>query len=320
MLEGKSYDLVHLLPTNQCNLGCNFCLASSGKVDPEEMNKKQVLNVVEQLGPIDYKYMHLEGGEPFVSGNLFEILTAFRRLGKLGNITIITNGTVPIDGYEKLLPEVDGVMFSFDNHRPQGGRYLDILPNIIAFRDHGVPVKLRTTVTRSNIDFMEEVVRIALANRIPTVRFGAYKVLGRGARKKVRDEYALGEEDYLRLFDETHRLIQRHGNDLTIKLSTPASFTLENDGNRIYQMAKRHQIGQYSKLEPCFAYHRQFNISPNGDVTQCNESRTPLVLGNVITDPLQTILTRGENIFRQGHGCTHGHLLISSNPATFNMQ
>jgi radical SAM protein with 4Fe4S-binding SPASM domain len=316
--NAKTYDLVHLLITNRCNLCCEHCLANSGKPDPGEFTTAEMVNVVQQLNTIDYKDIHFEGGEPFYREDFPVILGSF---STLSNATVITNGTIPYDSRFDVLKEkhIDGVMVSMDNFgRPSRGRYDQILPTLISYRKHGLPVKIRTTLTKQNINFMDEICKIALESGIGVVRFGAYKQIGRGSQEKVRAFYALDKSAYINIFDELVKLFDRYP-QLVIKFSAPASFTHENDGYKLYMLAKSSAIGRYSTLLPCYAFHKQFNVFSDGSVTQCNESCSPVVLGNLREDSLKHIL-KNEKTFMKDHWCDHGHLLISSDCKSFNMQ
>jgi MoaA/NifB/PqqE/SkfB family radical SAM enzyme len=313
----RSFDLVHLLVTNRCNLNCAHCLAESGKPDKGEFSTEEMIEVVKTLNKVNYNHIHFEGGEPFFHPEFDKILGAF---DTLSNATVISNGTIPYDERFEILKEkkIDGVMLSLDNFgRPVNAQYKKIIPRIIEYKENGLPVKIRSTIHRGNMDFMKEIVNIASDLRIQTVRFGTYKVLGRGVA--YRDKFAFRDEDYKTLFDTLYDVFQDADKDMIIKLSSPASFTHTCDGYKIYQMAQASKVSKLAKLVKCFAFNKQFNIFSNGDVTPCNESSTPFVLGNLRKEKLEDLLDK-EDMFKRCQGCGHGHLLISSDNKTYDMQ
>ncbi len=315
----KKYKLIHLIITEKCNLGCEHCLADSGNVLPDELNTDEMIEVVQQLNKIDYKDIHIEGGEPFLRLDLPLILNEFKTLE---NMTIITNGTIPYNEKFKVLREknIDSVMFSLDNFaRPKHAQYKNIIPNLKTYQKAGVNVKIRTTLTKNNIDFMEEIITIAIDLGIETIRFGTFKALGRGKKDEMREKYEFNEEAYKKLLIKTKEMIEKYGNQIKIKLSTPASTVNEENNYKICKLAEEVTLKKHSKTLECFAFTGQLNIFSNGDVTPCVESKDQVVLGNTRKETLEQISIK-KDLFSKKHKCSHGHLLVSSDQKTFDMQ
>ena len=79
--------------TGACNLRCEQCHASSGKIAPDELNTEEGKRLLDSIAAIkEFRMLALGGGEPLVRPDIFELVAHARGLGL--EISIATNGTL----------------------------------------------------------------------------------------------------------------------------------------------------------------------------------------------------------------------------------
>jgi MoaA/NifB/PqqE/SkfB family radical SAM enzyme len=313
----KTYEVVHFMLTKKCNLNCKHCLYNSGKDKNEELTTSEMIKIVKSLNKLNIKHIHLEGGEPFLRKDFGLILKEFKTLN---NITIVTNGTIPYSNKFKVLKEnnISSVMFSLDNFaRPKEAQYEKVIKNLLKFKKAQIPIKIRTTINKKNIGFIEEITKLALKLEIPLVRFGVYQSLGKGSQKELLDKWKLEEKDYIILFNQFYKTMTKYKDQLNLKLSVPAS--IKTNSEEVLKLIQKTKLKEYMKFLKCFAFHKRFTIHSNGNVTQCLQSCSPVVLGNIKTESLNAILLK-ENKFKKGHSCNQGHIIVSSNNKSHDLQ
>jgi len=79
----------------RCNLRCNHCFNSSGKIENEELGIGEIDSIISNLASIGVFNVKISGGEPFCRADIFEILHIFERHSI--NFTIFTNGILISD-------------------------------------------------------------------------------------------------------------------------------------------------------------------------------------------------------------------------------
>jgi len=178
--------------TDDCNLSCSYCFASSGPggADRSTEELKSLLDTVEDAGgrPIQFS-----GGEPTVRDDLPELVERARNRG-IDHVEVNTNGIrlATEDGYAQRLADagVTAVYLQFDgltSETYEQIREVDLVDEkhaaIDACREADLPVVLVPTVVPDVNDHeMGDIVRFALDNRDiirsvnfqPVAHFGRY--------------------------------------------------------------------------------------------------------------------------------------------------
>ena len=178
--------------TDDCNLSCSYCFASSGPGGDHRSTDEieALLNTVEDAGgrPIQFS-----GGEPTVRDDLPDLVERARERG-IDHVEVNTNGIrlATEDGYADALADagVTAVYLQFDgltSETYETIREVDLVEEkhaaIEACRDADLPVVLvPTVVPEVNDHEMGDIVRFALENRDvirsvnfqPVAHFGRY--------------------------------------------------------------------------------------------------------------------------------------------------
>ena len=140
--------------TDLCNLRCVYCMPPEGV---RKQTHNQILSL-EEIGEIaraavelGVKKIRLTGGEPLVRRGVLSLCRELRRIPRLQELTLTTNGLLlPEMAAELKAAGVDRVNISLDTLDPEkycritrGGRLEDALAGIQAARDAGLsPLKL----------------------------------------------------------------------------------------------------------------------------------------------------------------------------------
>ncbi len=82
--------ILQIHPTLRCNLQCAHCYSSSGPWVREDLSPKVVRAVIADAARIDYGWLSVSGGEPFMYRGLKEVLAFARASGMRTSVT--TNG------------------------------------------------------------------------------------------------------------------------------------------------------------------------------------------------------------------------------------
>jgi SynChlorMet cassette radical SAM/SPASM protein ScmE len=162
---------VDLAITNNCNLRCKYCshFTSSG-AEEQDLPKEEWLTFFEELNRCAVMNIVLEGGEPFYREDLKELIEGIVR--NRMRFSILTNGTLITDGMAAFLASTgrcDEVQISIDGSNPKThdsfrnrGSFDRALSGIKILRKHQVPVSVRVTIHRQNVEDLERVARLLL--------------------------------------------------------------------------------------------------------------------------------------------------------------
>jgi uncharacterized radical SAM superfamily Fe-S cluster-containing enzyme len=178
--------------TDDCNLSCSFCFASSGP-GGEGRSTAEIDALLDTVVEAGGRPIQFSGGEPTVRDDLPELVTRARDRG-IDHVEVNTNGIrlATEDGYARTLADagVTAIYLQFDGltadtyERIRGVDLVDEKRGAIdACRAADLPVVLVPTVVPGvNDDEMGDIVRFALDNRDvirsvnfqPVAHFGRY--------------------------------------------------------------------------------------------------------------------------------------------------
>jgi len=162
---------VDIAITNQCNLRCRYCshFSSPGDV-AADLPASEWLRFFEELNRGAVLKVTLEGGEPFLRPDIEKIIQGIvanrMRFNVLSNGTLITvekaaflAGTGRCDGVQVSIDGSDPV--THDSFRGEG-TFNRAVQGIDALQAAGVPVAVRVTIHRKNVQALKEIARFLL--------------------------------------------------------------------------------------------------------------------------------------------------------------
>lgn len=157
--------------TRRCNLSCLHCRASSEHGSYEgEFTTNQCFNLLDDIAAFSKPVIILTGGEPYLRDDIFEIASYGNRKGL--RMVLATNGTLVTDeiagktresGIKRVSISIDGS--SAENHdafRGVPGAFDGSMKGIEAFKRAGVEFQINTTITRLNLDQIEDIFKLTV--------------------------------------------------------------------------------------------------------------------------------------------------------------
>ena len=155
--------LQHLIVqvTNNCNMRCSLCFVPAG--NGEELPLESYRKLGREAGKL--LWLDIAGGEPFLRGDLPEIITCFNAEvvqvptnGSLPEQTVATIRTIREKTKTQLAVSVsiDDFEEQHDLLRGQAGAWKRAWQTFEALRELRVPVKINTVLTRDNLSRMPE--------------------------------------------------------------------------------------------------------------------------------------------------------------------
>lgn len=145
-IQGKDYiESAYIHVNSACNLHCLGCYSFvENRNDKKELNLNEWEQIVQQLIENGVRNIVISGGEPFLRSDLKEICKAINKYEGV-NLEVITNGTLPIEKYEAVLPYISALNISIDGYDDNSTFIRDkgIMPTVLSNIDK---LKSRTKV------------------------------------------------------------------------------------------------------------------------------------------------------------------------------
>ncbi|HOT94242.1 MAG TPA: radical SAM protein [Methanoregulaceae archaeon] len=185
--------------THRCNLACRFCYARSGpglRPGPvRELSASDWVRIAREATDAGMTFLLLTGGEVLLRPDFFRIYEPLTRMGLV--ISVFTNGTLVTEQVAERLARAPpsrteitlygATSATCETVTGVPGSYHACRAGIEALLAHGIPLGLKTTLTRQNVGELEAMRRMAQDWGVP---FSASWLLARrpdGARSRVED-------------------------------------------------------------------------------------------------------------------------------------
>lgn len=179
--------------TRTCNLRCVHCYSDSDAAKyPGELNWAQMEDVVDDLAAYEIPSLLLSGGEPMVHSDFFKLVDLASTKGL--KLTISTNGTLITPEKATLLKaaevayvgiSLDGIGEIHDRFRRKEGAFDAAVRGFRACHEVGQKTGLRLTLTRHNVESIEQILNFIEEERIQRVCFYHLVPAGRGTGLEV---------------------------------------------------------------------------------------------------------------------------------------
>lgn len=262
---------LHVRLVAKCNLNCKHCYASDWFVRADQLDVDLVCKAIDQAYELGLKKVTLTGGEPTLHRGVAAILQ--HCVDKRLKTKLETNGLLLRQNDNRLVRfiidhrDLVYLYVSYDLAEQRGIKVSDhefIRALVIELHEHGVDVRLQTTLTAINIEFLEELLELPRKYGVHQRIFLGHSTSGNGSVLSPFDlERVLGLYTYLR---------DQH---LNLALELPPL------------ISGQVQTGCGWGVHRC-------EIMPNGDVTTCGPitfTHTGFIAGNVRERALRDIWT-----------------------------
>lgn len=221
--------------TRACNLKCRHCYAAAGSpAGEEEMDTRTARDFLEQLAAFHVPVLLLSGGEPLVRPDIFDLMNDAVQKGL--RVTLSTNGTLIDRGTARDLKRigisyvgisVDGAEEKHDAFRGQKGAFAAALEGIRNCLAVGQRVGLRFTLSRNNIDQLEEIFYLIREEKIPRACFYHLVYSGRGSELAEEDLTHAESRAAMDMLIEGTKRLKEQGREVEI-------LTVDNHADGIY--------------------------------------------------------------------------------------
>ncbi|WP_172613731.1 radical SAM/SPASM domain-containing protein [Moorella sp. E306M] len=225
--------------TRACNLKCRHCYAAAGPVaGGEEMDTLAARDFLEQLAAFRVPVLLLSGGEPLVRQDIFDLMAAAVKKGL--RVTLSTNGTLIDRSTARELKKIgisyvgislDGVEERHDAFRGQKGAFAAALEGIRNCLAVDQRVGLRFTISRLNVDQLEEIFYLIREENIPRACFYHLVYSGRGSELAGEDLSHEESRAAMDLLIEATRRLKEQGREVEI-------LTVDNHADGVYLYLK----------------------------------------------------------------------------------
>jgi radical SAM protein with 4Fe4S-binding SPASM domain len=279
--------------TERCNLRCRHCYQSDGG-EPAEMSLPEVVEVLDEISGTLRDWaeayemelspsLNVTGGEPFLRGDIFDILHEMR--GRGFEIYLLTNGTLIDKGRARALSSlgVRGVQVSIEGPEEvhEGirgkGSYTRSISGVKNLLDAGLRVTLNVTLSNLNARYMGDLLLLALTLGVQRLGFSRLVPSGRGLA--LRRE---GLEPW-QLRDIYEALLSVDLRGLEVVTGDPVASQMTSRANG--DMGCTAHGG-------CSAGVAGLTLLPDGTITPCR--RLPIPIGNIKRDSLREVWADSE--------------------------
>ncbi len=195
--------------TRRCNLSCLHCRA--GAIDqhyPGELSTAQGEALLTDLRTLGQPVIIMTGGEPLLRPDIFHLARFGADLGL--RMVMAVNGTLLTPsiaaqlkeaGIQRLSISIDGPdAASHDAFRGQAGAFDGALAGMAAARQAGLEFQINTTVTRTNLPWVEAIQELAQAQGAVAHHIFLLVPTGRGRALSAEIITAAEYEDVLTWF------------------------------------------------------------------------------------------------------------------------
>lgn len=175
----------HMYVTSRCNLHCKHCYSANNISSQQELSLDEMIMTVRTLCAEYDAYIDVEGGEIFLRDDITTFLQALTK-DELSRITITTNGTIYPPVPPSLLNQLCEFRVSIEGHSDllhqelRGIPLSPVVDNCISWLNQGVPVMARTTLSRVNYKYINELIETLIPIGIKSFSFYEFQAVGRG--------------------------------------------------------------------------------------------------------------------------------------------
>ncbi|MDI3501894.1 MAG: hypothetical protein PWR13_99 [Archaeoglobi archaeon] len=294
--------------TYGCNLKCEHCYATAGKMMENELTTEEALNIIDQLSRAGVVALAFAGGEPLMRKDIYELCSYAS--SKNMYVAIATNGTMITEDVARKLEEsgvkyvevsIDGSKAEIhDRFRGVEGAFERAIEGIRNLTKTNIQTAIAITVTRENFHDFDNVVDLALELGVSRVVEFNFVPTGRGrfiAEKDLRPEE---REELLR---KMYRKSLELGGRLELFSTAPqyARIALEETKRRgegeisftFYGGRVDRRVAEIAEfISGCGAGRLYCAITPDGKVKPC--VFMPIIVGDLREKSFQEIWDESE--------------------------
>jgi cyclic pyranopterin phosphate synthase len=204
--SGREISYLRVSITDRCNYRCIYCRPEEQfEFIPHEeiLRYEEIVEIIEEAVNLGVTKVRITGGEPLVRKGVVDFIKKLRKIKKLEDISLTTNGFFLSEYAEKLKDAgLDRVNISLDSLQEEkykkitrGGSLEKVLKGINSALKAGLlPIKINTVLIRGiNDDEVEDFVRLTLGRPL-NIRFIEFMPSGEEAINEFEDKFISVQE------------------------------------------------------------------------------------------------------------------------------
>ena len=281
--------------TKRCNLRCRDCYHFDSAGDAgDDLSAQEWICFFEELNRCAVTEVTLAGGEPFIRGDLKEIIGGI--VSNRMRFTILSNGTLIDDEMAAFLASTgrcNFVQISIDGSMPEShdamrgkGSFVKALEGLMTLRRNGVRAAVRVTIHRKNVHDLEGVAKLLLED-VGISSFGTNSAGAMGLCRKNAEMVQLTTEDRVIAMESLLRLTKKYNGRIQAMAGplAEAKMWLEMEEARSERRESRPNRGF---LTGCGCYREHLAVRADGVITPCT-MLSHIELGRINRNDLREI-------------------------------
>ncbi len=158
----------------RCNFDCSYCGSSVHDNFSPHMPYEKITESIDTIRSSTDKKIKIgwTGGEPFVHPKFIDIIKYAKEQANVFRQTVVTNGTVPFKTYEKALPYLDQVSFSYHFEHTIHDKIINNIENVFKYysdKDCADEVKVHMMMLPGTFDKAEEIIKYLRSKHIEVI-------------------------------------------------------------------------------------------------------------------------------------------------------
>ncbi|MBU0492362.1 MAG: radical SAM protein, partial [Chloroflexi bacterium] len=281
--------------TGRCNLKCAYCFYADEMAALSDLPTDRWLACFQELGELAVQRVCLSGGEVFTRPDLFDLIDSV--IANRMRYTILTNGTLiteeTIEQFQvgKRRSRLDSIQVSIDgscaevhNKSRPPNSFDRALRGLRLLKAAGLPVTVRVTINRHNVDDLENVARLLIED-VGLGGFSTNEAEQMGSARCYGQDVVLTEEERRRVMQSLTAIDARYGGRIG---ATAGPLSRARHFAEIAERVARGETQQPGRgtLCSCGGVFSKMAILHDGTMVPCNLLPT-LTMGVVGVNPIQ---------------------------------
>ncbi len=280
--------------TKKCNLSCIHCRAEAEELDfSGELELKEIQNIIDNIASFAKPILVLTGGEPLFRDDIFEIAAYAGK--KEMRVALATNGTLIDEDIAKNIEKANIARVSIsldgwdetshDSFRGVSGSFRDALRGTRLLRENGVEFQFNTTVTKRNVDHIDDILKLAEKESAKAVHLFMLVPVGCGV--EIAETDMISSETY----EETLHWFYRRSQQMEMEFKATCAphyyRIIREEAKKEGRKISLEKDGMAAMTRGCLAGIGVCFISHSGEVQPCGY--LPMSTGNVLNKPFDLI-------------------------------
>ena len=283
--------------TGRCNLNCKYCFYGNERRDLKDLTIDCWLSFFDELGKLGVMEVWLSGGEPFMREDLFDIID--RIIANRMRYRILSNGTLVDDRILKQfevgnrLRRLNDIQISIDGSRPEihnktrPNSFNSAMRGLRLLKDAGVPVSVRVTINRHNVEDLENIALLLLEDLdLPTFTTNEVMPIGSGYRNV--EDISLSKSDMVKAMHTMEFLFNNYCGRIVANAGPLFKVKAYSNMEFLRRKGLISERGELGYLSACCCVFTSLDILHDGKIVPCCMLPS-LILGNITNDSLEKI-------------------------------